>query len=248
MLRLIPAVVVLLAPAIAVGQAPPESAEAEEVAAPTPALPPQEVEAREHFLLGSAHFDAGDYADAAREFDLAYDLSRCLALLYNVYLAQERLGDLGRAIEALERFLEEGDPGDRAGALDQRLRRLRERREVGLAEERERERQLLEARDTGPAPWIVAGSGGALVVAGVALLLVARSDVDSVENPGPNPRWEDVSSAYDRAPVVSTIGAIALGVGGAALLGGVVWGLVSRRAPAVDVAVGPGSLQLRGQF
>lgn len=224
-----------------------------EPSAVAPALPQSELEARAHFRSGSDYFDAGDYADAAREFDLAYELSGRPALLYNVYLAHERLGNLDRAVEALSAFLEEGDPGERAGPLGQRLQRLRERREAELAEERaaaERERVLREAaeRDAGPAPWIVAGSGGAVAVAGVVLLFVARADVDRVENPGPDPRWEDVSGAYDRAPVVSTIGAIALGVGGAALVGGLVWGLVSRRDRSVDVAVGPGSLSMRGQF
>lgn len=246
----------LLGGTTAFAQDPPEDSATEETVAahpPTVAVPSSELEARAHFRTGSDYFDAGDYAEAAREFDLAYELSGRPALMYNVYLAHERLGNLDRAIEALTVFLSEGDPGERAGPLGQRLERLRERREAELAEERdaaERDRRLREAaeRDAGPAPWIVAGSGGVVVVVGVVLLLVARSDIDRVENPGSDPRWEDVSSSYDRAPVVSTIGAIALGVGGAALVGGVVWGLVSRRQPSVDVAVGPGSLGVRGQF
>lgn len=214
-----------------------------------------DVEAREHFTAGSRYFDAGDYRAAAVEFEASYRLSGRPALLYNLYLAHERVGNMGEAVSYLERYLTEGEPGDRRAALEVRLENLRARlyeERLEAARRADRERELRDASDPGLVPWVVAGAGGAVAATGVVLLLVALGDVDTVENPeGEMPRWEDSADAYDRAPVLSTIGAISLGVGGAAAITGLVWGLTSGGpAPESDVAVaiGPGHVALRGVF
>lgn len=216
----------------------------------------REAAAREHFLVGSDHFEAGDYQRAAEEFEAAYELSPRPELLYNVYLAHERLGNLERAEEALAEFVEAGTPGHRQAPLEQRLVRLRERLAEQRAEEEaaaERERQLREQaeqrRDPGAWPWVLLGSGGALVITGTALLLVARGDIDAVENPGEMPRWEDVADRHDRAPLLSTLGIVGLSLGGALMAGGLIWALT---APGDEdqlaLDVGLGSLRLRGTF
>ncbi len=227
--------------------------EARAEAAPGEQLDEDDAAARDRFRLGTRHFDAGDYGLAAAEFQAAYDLSHRPALLYNVYLAYERLGDLERAIPALEGYLRDGEPGDRREALESRLERMRQRladEERQAREREERERRLLEAAGPGATPWIVAGSGALVAGAGVVLLLVSASDISAVEDPGPMPVWADVEDAYDRAPVLSTVGGIALGVGAAALLTGLTWGLLSIDAGGTEaeVAVGPGGLALRGRL
>lgn len=236
-------------PASAFAQAPEAEAESDVT---------DEAAARELFRTGSLHFDAGDYAEAADDFEASYELSGRPELLYNIYLSNERLGRLERAIAALEGFLDRGDVGERREPLQRRLSNLRERRSEELANEsaaREREQELRDAAaergDPGALPWVIAGAGAAFVAGGVILLVVAQADIEAVENPSdPMPRWADAESAYDRAPILSTVGAIALGVGGAALVGGLTWGLLvaTRGEPEVDVGVGPGFVSVRGRF
>ena len=214
-----------------------------------------DTEAREHFAAGSRYFDAGDYRAAAVEFEASYRLSGRPALLYNLYLAQERVGNTAAAVSYLERYLSDGEPGDRRAALEVRLENLRARlheERLEAAQRADRERELREASDPGLVPWGVAAAGGVVAATGVVLLLVALSDVATVESPeGDMPRWEDSADAYGRAPVLSTVGGIALGVGAAAAITGVVWGLTASGPEGDDVAtiaIGPGQIALRGTF
>ncbi len=123
-------------------------AEGEAEAAPAAEMTESDAVARDRFRRGTGYFDAGDYELAAREFEAAYALSHRPELLYNVYLAHERLGNLTQAIRALEDYLRDGEPGERRESLVSRLERLRQRlageQEVARARE-ERERRLREA-------------------------------------------------------------------------------------------------------
>ncbi|MEZ4335089.1 MAG: hypothetical protein R3B82_00485 [Sandaracinaceae bacterium] len=109
--------------------------------------------ARGHFDRGTLAFDRGDYADAAAEFRAAYALTHHADLLYNIYSAQERNGELEEAAEALEGYLEGGDLDEpRREALELRLERLRlriEQERLQAAEheaEAQREREAAEER------------------------------------------------------------------------------------------------------
>jgi tetratricopeptide (TPR) repeat protein len=88
--------------------------------------------AKVHFEAGTRHYDIGSYAEAAREFQTAYELSQHPELLYNIYTALERGGQYAEAADALERYLELAtiDPAQRP-TLEARLAALRAR----LAEE-----------------------------------------------------------------------------------------------------------------
>ena len=113
-----------------------------------------------------------------------------------------------------------------------------------------------ERASTGPGalPWVLVGGGGALIVGGVVLLALARSDIDQVENPGDDARWEpDSADAYDAAPVKSGVGIALLGVGAAGAAVGLVWALGgsderSARATSLRVAVAPQRIAVRGSF
>ena len=98
-------------------------------AAQEPANPPADVDerARAHFQSGRAYFDTADYESALREFNQAYALSHRPALLYNIYAAHERLGNLEEAIRYLERYLAEGGEIPDRATLEVRLRNLRAR-------------------------------------------------------------------------------------------------------------------------
>ncbi|MDB4977752.1 MAG: hypothetical protein JWN48_6093 [Myxococcaceae bacterium] len=61
--------------------------------------------AKAHFFAGESHFAAERWADAEREFALAYDLSHRPEMLINLSRAQERNGELPEAIASLELLL-----------------------------------------------------------------------------------------------------------------------------------------------
>jgi tetratricopeptide (TPR) repeat protein len=97
-------------------------------AAPRGAIPPSDAveAAKAHFAAGSAYYEQGNWADAAKEFKEAYRLSRRADLLYNISLCEERLGNLEGAIAALRSYLDVG-PVDRA-AIEARIERLEQKR------------------------------------------------------------------------------------------------------------------------
>jgi tetratricopeptide (TPR) repeat protein len=118
---------------------------------PAPALAQSNDErARLHFDSGTAYYDAGDYEDALREFQNAYELSERAGLLYNLYLCHERLGNLDEAIASLDGYLTDGDPAERREVLETRLANLRERAERQAEPEPEPEPEL--ERNPNPEP------------------------------------------------------------------------------------------------
>jgi tetratricopeptide (TPR) repeat protein len=75
--------------------------------APASAQEAEMSEARRRFVLGTGYYDAGRYAEAAREFEAAYLLSGRAALLFNIARAEQRAGEDARAIAWLKRYLAE---------------------------------------------------------------------------------------------------------------------------------------------
>lgn len=85
--------------------------------------------AREAFRRGEAAYSAGNYEVAIREWNSAYQSDPRPRIQFNLSQAYERMGQLENAIQALETFLNSGDPDDptysdanaRLAALRQRL-------------------------------------------------------------------------------------------------------------------------------
>jgi tetratricopeptide (TPR) repeat protein len=105
--------------------------------------------------------------------------------------------------------------------------------------------------DGGPGvvPWIVVGIGGAAAITGAILIGLAAADVASVEGAAQGTAWADVSGAYDRSEPMSIAGGVLLGVGVAAAAAGVVWAVAGGSSgSSTEVAVGPGSVAVRGSF
>src|SRR5688572_18048653 len=81
--------------------------------------------ARPHFDAGQQYYADGEFASALREFRRAHELTQHPELLYNIALCYERLGELDRAVETLERYLaSEGQVAERAAAQEE-LARIR---------------------------------------------------------------------------------------------------------------------------
>lgn len=63
--------------------------------------------ARRAFRLGQAHYENGEFEQAAQQFEEAYRLSGRARLLYNAYLAYRDMQDLPNSARTLRRFLDE---------------------------------------------------------------------------------------------------------------------------------------------
>lgn len=63
--------------------------------------------ARRAFRLGQAHYENGEFGEAAEQFEEAYRLSGRARLLYNAYLAYRDMQDLPNSARTLRRFLDE---------------------------------------------------------------------------------------------------------------------------------------------
>jgi tetratricopeptide (TPR) repeat protein len=237
----------------------PEGAPPAEAAAPLPsssATPSDEAqmmntlddEARKRFELGRTFYEAGRFREAAEEFTEAYRLSRRPALLYNIYVANRDAGRWQEATDALRGYLEQVPDAPDAITLRARLVSLEE--QLALQKERdtrlEAERQRADARPAAApseprrsvVPWVLMGSGGALIVGSIVTGVLAAgkaSDLDDVcQRDGtlcPEAARGDVESL--RALAVTTD--VLWAVGAAALVTGLVLRLtrvLDERAPS----------------
>jgi hypothetical protein len=108
-------------------------------------------------------------------------------------------------------------------------------------------------------PWIIVGVGGAAIVAGVAFLVVGAGDVSTAQGACGSSRTKcpNVSAANqgNTGRTFETVGGVALGVGGAAVVGGLLWHFMeptgsSTTAARLTPTVAPGyaGMSLRGSF
>jgi tetratricopeptide (TPR) repeat protein len=107
----------VLAPSLSFAQAKPASASDQEAA-------------KAHYLAGSAYYEQADYADAVREFNEAYRLSKRPDLLYNLAISYERLDQFDHAIDALQRYLVEKPEAQDRALIQSRIENLEKRRDT----------------------------------------------------------------------------------------------------------------------
>jgi tetratricopeptide (TPR) repeat protein len=184
-------------------------------------------QARAHFAVGRAMYDAGRFAEAANEFQQAYDLSHRPQLLYNLYIAYRDSSQLVRARDALRQYLAEVSEIPNRLHLVSRLEALEtqiaeEERahaeseaELAAAEqaaaEAEAARQAAEAeaaqlRHVRPWwPWIVFGVGVAAAGVGVPLGVDAAGQADAVRLRCTQPDGALLCRSTDQAPNRSSI-------------------------------------------
>ena len=97
-------------------------------AAQAPPPSPNTERARQAFLEGQTAYEAGDYEEAIRLWEQAYEIDPRPALHYNLAQAHGRLGHTVEEVQALERFVQAADPSDPLAAdAAGRLARARER-------------------------------------------------------------------------------------------------------------------------
>lgn len=226
-------------------------------------------EARALFEEGRTAFAADHFEDAARAFRRAYLLSPRFALLYNMGQAELRAGHDSRALEAFEAFLRQAPTTHPHHAeVTERVNVLRSMGVSAATTEASSPAVAVEPvvaspavvasassppHDEGPgaAPWIVLGSGAAVLIAGGVLMGVGASHASSVTGATDGAHWADLRGAADDANVLWGVG-IGLGVAGlAAMAVGLGWALSgssSSTTVEATLRVGPSGLSIQGTF
>lgn len=235
--------------------------------------------ARGAFRLGSEYYQRGRFAEAATEFERAYGLSGRAQLLYNAYLAYRDARDDENAIRTLRGYLTQVEQIDDREHLEARLtaleRGVAERRETDArqrAETDEARRQADEARRQAEEagrpqvrevpgetwPWILAGGGAALVVAGVITGAVALGERSRLDDECPLQLCAPGSDVAGRQSTIESLAIttdVLLVTGGVAAVTGVVLGIVlGPRTEPLDPPVRAGCtgqgcfVSVRGEF
>jgi hypothetical protein len=76
-------------------------------------------------------------------------------------------------------------------------------------------------------PWVLVGIGAVVAAVGAVLLGVGLADVSTVESAPFGTEWATLDDAHGRAPVLTGVGGALLGVGAAAAIAGLTWGIVA---------------------
>jgi tetratricopeptide (TPR) repeat protein len=164
-----------------------------------------EQKARIHFEAGRLHYDQGRFAEAEREFTLAYELSGNAALLYNLFLVHRDAARMDKAVQALEEYLEKvPDQPNRAG-LQARLEAMKAKLEA--------ERSRSPSGPAGAADPTTPGAPG---------------DPSPAHAHGAAPEPVDTPPARSGGVPIGAV--VTMAAGGALVLGAVVTGVMAKSA------------------
>lgn len=188
-------------------------------------LVPTEVQAQQgdavaraetHHRRGVELFRSGQYRDAVREFEAAERLVHSRANLNNLAHCHQELGEHRQAMSYIDRYLAEPDL-----PADARARATQYRQEIVAAQ------SASGGGSSGGSlagPWVLLGSGLALLLTGGVLDIVAytRSGERDFTNENEYQDWRDGVSN------LAIAGDVLVGVGAAVAVGGLIWLLVAR--------------------
>jgi tetratricopeptide (TPR) repeat protein len=219
--------------------------------------------AKTFFQAGKQYYDRGHYNEAITQFREAYRLSNASALLYNISQAYERMGDLPRAREYLQKYIDSGqtEPGE-LPALQDKLRTLDKRIADQNASRLPPPTVVTPVAPPQPAPivdheaprpyktwkWIAVGTGGAALIAAALFAADMNKQAKTLEDAaktGSMAYVGDLPAAYSAGQRDSAL-AIGFGIGGAAIgATAIVLFVLDGRAPeprpqAIAPLVGPG--------
>lgn len=211
-------------------------------------------EARLEYERGRVEFEAGHFDEAARLLRHAYVLSPRFGLLYNIGQAELRAGRDALALEAFEGFLRQAPTDEPTRSeVEERVRVLRGlAAATPMAEAPVAETPAPAPREPEIAPWILAGVGGAVLIAGGVLLGVANLEASRVTNAARDTRWSSIEGAQRNANTFSGVGITMLSVGAAATAVGLVWGAIDITSasdqPSARLHFLPTGVLLEGSF
>lgn len=216
------------------------------------------------FEQSEAAYREGRFDEAISLLKEAYRLTPDPVVFYNLARAYEGKGDLTEAAASYERYLAEAKDIPDRGGLEKKietLKKLAAERKAAEAAKRASEapkppppkqepKGAVETSHPSPVPWVIAGLGGAGTIAGaiVAGLAFAKNeDADAAVS------QQETADLRASAEDMALAGNITMGVGGALLLAGTIWGIVdvvksgksaSAEKAQVRVRVGAGSVSL----
>jgi tetratricopeptide (TPR) repeat protein len=90
---------------------------------------PVEKEARERYSAAQKLFDQARYEEAAAEFQKSYELSRYPAILHKIALSYDQLGNLDKAIEFYQKYLDADPKSERRAGIEARIAKLKEQQQ-----------------------------------------------------------------------------------------------------------------------
>ena len=223
-------------------------------------------QAKKDFMAGTRAYGAGDFETALQRFQRAYELTGSPDLLYNIATVSDRMRLDEQALEAYHGYLQARPESadrehveSRISAIEEALQAQRraeidaqiEARQAAVeaAARVKAERPLTNYVGPGPGPWITMGAGGATMVAGAVLFGLGQRDQAKVEGAPPGSSYANVEALAERAPKRSKAGIALMSVGGAAVVGGLVWQLTGGHEEAMpEVAFGPSGVSIKGRF
>jgi tetratricopeptide (TPR) repeat protein len=227
------------------------------------------------FRDSDARYKRGEFEEAAALLRQAYELHPEPILLYNLARAYEGMGELDGAIEQYERYLKLETEIEDRGAIERRIATLKQQVAARTMADNDARpptpgnshpvapppivRPPVAGRDHDEArarprllPWLIAGGGAVLLGAGAGFgyLSQARHD-DAVSEPV----QAEAVRLQDAARTDATIANVLFVAGGLTVIGGVTWGLLSRRGDATPprvagarIDVGVGSIAVTWTF
>lgn len=223
-------------------------------------------EAKEAFAAGTEAYAEGDFEIALRNFRRAYELTDSPDLLYNIATVSDRMRLDEEALEAYEGYLEARPKSADREHVESRISVLREaieaRKRAELDAEIEARRAAVEAAarvkaerpltqyvGPGPGPWITIGVSSASLVTGAVLIGLGQRDQNKIESAEPGSSFSSVQDMADRVPRRTKAGIALLSVGGAGLIGGIIWQLTGGHEEQVpEVSIGPTGISVKGKF
>lgn len=201
--------------------------------------------AQAHYTIGSRLYATGRFAEAAAEFELAYQTSRRAELLFNVARAYEDAHDDARALDAYERFERSGAPGIDRAQVALRIGALRARVAASQAPPPPPPPPpppLATTSRSVTGPIVVLASGGVLLLGAAPLWLTALGDFNELDRRCPSRQCADPAdlALRDGAATRALVGDVLGGLGVAAVVAGTTWLIVSLTSqPQAPAATAP---------
>lgn len=226
----------------------------------------QIAEAKDAFAVGTRAYADGEFETALASFRRAYELTGSPDLLYNIAAVSDRMRRDEDALGAYEGYLEaRPESADREhveGRIEVLRAAIESRRRAELDAEIEARKAAVEAAarvkaerpltqhvGPGPGPWITIGVGGAALATGAVLLGLGQRDQKKVENAPAGSSYSMVEEMADRGPRRSKAGVALMAVGGAGVIGGLIWQLTGGHDEAIpELSIGPTGISVKGTF